>query len=98
MATSTRIQVILTDDVAETLQILARVEKRSLSNLCSRIIEDYLSTPEVTENVKLAELKAQITNERIRGALEGANLSHDKLQRLTQILLADDESAAQEDS
>ena len=89
MATSTRIQVILSPEVAETLQVLARIEKRSVSNLGSRIIEEYLSSPEVTENIKLAELKAKITNEKIRGALEGANLSHDKLLRLTQILQLD---------
>lgn len=91
MATSTRIQVILSPEVAETLQVLAKIEKRSVSNLGSRIIEEYLASPEVTENIKLAELKAQITNEKIRGALEGANLSHDKLLRLTQILLTDED-------
>lgn len=89
MATSTRIQVILSPEVAETLQVLARIEKRSVSNLGSRIIEDYLASPEVTENIKLADMKAKITNERIRDALEHSDLPHDKLLRLTSILLDD---------
>ena len=92
MATSYRVQVILRPDLEDTLRILAKVRKRSVSNMASILIEEALESEEVLNDVKVSKLRDQITNEKVRSALEGANLSHDKIMRVTQILLGEDET------
>lgn len=92
MATSYRVQVILRPELEETLRILAKVRKRSVSNMASILIEEALESEEVQNDVKVSQLRDQIANEKVRSALEGANLSHDKILRVTQILLGEDES------
>ena len=89
MVVSSRVQVILNPVQAETLQILARIQKRSISNLASKIIEEYLASDTVAEDLELARIRDQLANDRIRDTLEGAGLSRDKLLKITQILTED---------
>ena len=53
LATSYRVQVILRPDLEDTLRILAKVRKRSVSNMASILIEEALESPEVQNDVKV---------------------------------------------
>ena len=84
--TATRVQVILNDELAEVLKLIAAAKKRSVSNMACYILEEYLESPEVQNDAKLISLRQGITDIRIRAALEGANLSAERLRRVNAAL------------
>jgi len=60
MAVGTRIQVILTPEQAEALQLHAKNQKRSTSNMGSTIIEEWLEAHPHAASTKAELLAASI--------------------------------------
>ena len=92
MSSANRVQVILNETSIDTLKLLAQAKKRSVSNLASLIIEEYLESDDVKKDARLIALRQQVSDLQIRSALEGANLTLEKLKRVTDILCEHGES------
>ena len=86
MASTNRVQVILSPESLEHLKILAETKRRSVSGMSSVIIEDYLERklPELQDNARYLAAKKRIDSKQIRDACHG--IPKHKLEAIAEIL------------
>ena len=77
-----RIQVLLPTDLAEEVEAIAKSEGISLSRVVGSIVESYRPNDEYQRRLAVANTKLNAVRNTVLGAIEGANLSNDKIQAI----------------
>ena len=78
----TRIQVFFNALVAEEIEAIAKSEGVSLSKVVGECVECYRSTDEYLRRLQVARTKLDAVKNTVLGALDGANLSNEKVQAI----------------
>ena len=78
-----RTQVLLSDDVQARVRMLAKKSKRSMSAMCSELIEYALTHG---EEYKDTTTKQEIKQDTVEALLSGAVLDDQRMQKLLKLL------------
>jgi aconitase B len=82
----TRVQVPLERETYEHVNQLAKDNRRTLGAMCVELIEHALSSPDFES----ASIKSKFKADVVKGAINGVDLSRDKLSKLIKLLEAID--------
>ena len=77
-----RIQVLLATDLADEVEAIAKSEGVSLSRVVGSIVEAHRTTDEYQRRLAVANTKLNAVRNTVLGAIEGANLSNEKVQAI----------------
>ena len=82
----TRIQVFFSTDIASEIESISKAEGVSLSKVVGDCVECYRQTEDYQSRLTLARNKLDAVKNTVLAAIEGADLSHDKIASILQAL------------
>ena len=77
-----RIQVLLSTELASEVEAIAKSEGVSLSRVVGSIVEAHRPTDQYQRRLAVANTKLNAVRDTVLGAIEGANLSNEKVQAI----------------
>jgi len=77
-----RIQVLLPTELAEEIESISKSEGVSLSRVVGSIVEAYRPTSDYQRRLAVSRAKMDAVRNTVLGAIEGANLSNEKIQAI----------------
>lgn len=81
-----RIQVFVSPEAANEIESIAKAEGVSLSRVVGDAFESHRSTDEYKHRLLMANARLDSAKKAVLGALDGVNLSQDKLQAIMSAL------------